>query len=169
MEERSYPSGSVLWKRNISDWSGDDGSKHCAGYESFFYCGGMDQSDSKERMVWRCQWGEWPDTGRRGSRHPGIWYWSGRGKSCEKECRRCRRGSYDSFSTESRAGSAPSEEIRVYHHKSAVWRASWGEKGTSEVIFWFWRKFPYSGFMVSVYDHKLWRCRALFWKKSRQK
>ena len=25
---------------------------------------------------------------------------------------------------QSRAGSAPSEEIRFYHHKSAVWRAS---------------------------------------------
>ena len=33
-------------------------------------------------------------------------------------------GSYDPFSAESRAGSAPSEEIRFYHHKSAVWRAS---------------------------------------------
>lgn len=91
-----------------------------------------------------------------------IWYWSGRGKSGEKECRRCRRGSYDPFSAETvqdlrhRRNTVLSSQIRRME-------ASWGEKELPKLslilekvsVLW----------ILSQRMITSWRCRALFGRK----
>ena len=132
LEKRPDSGGSLLRKRHFSHRGGYVGSKHGSGHETSFPGGKMGKSYSdpscsrmrkrKQPILWICQWrpiSRATTSTARSSRRPGP---------------TLRMAGVDHlihFQQRPVSELSPSEKVRLCHHKSALRRASGGEKEPS--------------------------------------
>ena len=132
LEKRPDSGGSFLRKRHFSHRGGYDGSKHGSGHEPSFPGGRMGKSYSdlsllgcawtKQQSLWICQWRpifRVTISTARSSRRPGPML---------------KLAGVDHlihFQQRPVCRAFPSEKVRLCHHKSALRRASGGEKEPS--------------------------------------